>query len=392
MLHHPRLLARDDDVNCGSGGGARTDTKLRIASIFIILVGSLAGALFPVLTRRTKWLSKRVPQPVFETAKYFGSGVIIATSLIHLLDPAIEELSSPCLAPGWQEYPYALGICLISIFLIFIVELVAFRWGTARLERLGLAHDAHGHGLASLAAHGPETDQITQANAALSRNDISDGSLNREKSRDIESTHSHSHSHSQEHEHQQTFPHAHSDVEAARAHAHHHHPHAVGDSPAAQVIGIAILEFGVLLHSILVGLTLAVNEEFRVLFVVIVFHQTFEGLGVGSRLAFVRLPQKYNYIPVLGAVLFGITTPIGIAVGLGVRETYNPDSTTASIVSGILDAFSSGILLYTGLVELMAHEFLFNSDMLSGSNKKLAYALGCMILGAGLMALLGRWA
>lgn len=42
----------------------------------------------------------------------------------------------------------------------------------------------------------------------------------------------------------------------------------------------------------------------------------------------------------------------GIAIGLGVRTTYNPDSTTASIVSGILDAFSAGILIYTGLVEV----------------------------------------
>lgn len=80
--------------------------------------------------------------------------------------------------------------------------------------------------------------------------------------------------------------------------------------------------------------------------------ETFEGLGVGSRLAFLRLPPKYNYVAVVGALLFGITTPLGIAVGLGVRETYNPDSTTANIVSGILDAFSSGILLYTGLVEV----------------------------------------
>ena len=86
MRHHARLLARDDDdVNCGTGGGDRSDTGLRIASIFIILVGSLAGALFPVLTRRTKWLSKRVPQPVFETAKYFGSGVIVRGELSPLL-------------------------------------------------------------------------------------------------------------------------------------------------------------------------------------------------------------------------------------------------------------------------------------------------------------------
>ena len=97
--------------------------------------------------------------------------------------------------------------------------------------------------------------------------------------------------------------------------------------------------------------------------------ETFEGLGVGSRLAYMELPHQYNYIPLLGAALFGITTPIGmstfwqverslidpdagIAAGLGVRSSYNPGSATASIVSGVLDAFSSGILIYTGLVEV----------------------------------------
>lgn len=78
----------------------------------------------------------------------------------------------------------------------------------------------------------------------------------------------------------------------------------------------------------------------------------FEGLGIGSRLAFMRLPEKYNWVPIVGAMLYGLTTPIGIAAGLGVRTTYNPGSTTASIVSGVLDSISSGILLYTGLVEV----------------------------------------
>jgi hypothetical protein len=41
-------------------------------------------------------------------------------------------------------------------------------------------------------------------------------------------------------------------------------------------------------------------------------------------------------------------TPLGIAIGLGVRETYNGNGATANIVSGILDATSAGILLYTG--------------------------------------------
>ncbi|TRM64770.1 Zinc/iron permease, partial [Schizophyllum amplum] len=118
----------------------------------------------------------------------------------------------------------------------------------------------------------------------------------------------------------------------------------------------------------------------------------FEGLGVGSRLAHLRLPSQYNWIPVCAGALYGITTPIGIAAGLGVRTTYNPGSTTASIVSGVMDSISSGILLYTGLVELLAHEFLFNREMQNASNGKLAYAIGCMVLGWGLMALLGKWA
>lgn len=37
-------------------------------------------------------------------AKYFGSGVIIATAFIHLLSPALEELGSPCLGAEWQVY------------------------------------------------------------------------------------------------------------------------------------------------------------------------------------------------------------------------------------------------------------------------------------------------
>lgn len=78
----------------------------------------------------------------------------------------------------------------------------------------------------------------------------------------------------------------------------------------------------------------------------------FEGLGVGSRLAYLRLPARYNWVAIAAAVLYAVTTPLGIAIGLGVRTTYNPDSTTASVVSGILDALSSGILLYTGLVEV----------------------------------------
>lgn len=166
------------------------------------------------------------------------------------------------------------------------------------------------------------------------------------------------------------------DEEKASAELNPEHLHAGEehlDFATAKILGVAILEFGVALHSILIGLTLAVDPDFKVLFVVLVFHrqhplfpfydtvmptyslessEMFEGLGIGSRLATLDLRKDLWYVPYIGAGIYGLTTPIGIAVGLGVRSTYNPNTARASIVSGVLDSISAGILIYTGLVEV----------------------------------------
>lgn len=162
---------------------------------------------------------------------------------------------------------------------------------------------------------------------------------------------------------------------------------------AAQMTAIFILEFGVVFHSIFIGLTLAVaGAEFNTLFVVLVFHQTFEGLGLGSRLAVTPWPKSKRWTPYVMALAYGLSTPIALAVGLGVRGTYLPGSQTSLIVNGIFDSISAGILIYTGLVELMAHEFMFSEVMRKAPIKVVLSAFAMMCLGAGLMALLGKWA
>ena len=60
----------DDAVNCGSGGGANDFTSLRIAAIFIVLVGSSFGALFPVFARRSR-LKNVIPKAVFECVSLY---------------------------------------------------------------------------------------------------------------------------------------------------------------------------------------------------------------------------------------------------------------------------------------------------------------------------------
>lgn len=78
------MFRRDDGDNCGSGGGDTTRFGVRIASVFVILVGSMFGAFFPVLARRSRWLSPLVPKGVFDFAKYFGSGVIVSIGALYI--------------------------------------------------------------------------------------------------------------------------------------------------------------------------------------------------------------------------------------------------------------------------------------------------------------------
>ena len=59
------FMIMSDALNCEQGGGTHSYTGLRVASIFIVLVGSGMGALFPVLARRSSWL--RVPNCLFKS-------------------------------------------------------------------------------------------------------------------------------------------------------------------------------------------------------------------------------------------------------------------------------------------------------------------------------------
>jgi solute carrier family 39 (zinc transporter), member 1/2/3 len=61
------------------------------------------------------------------------------------------------------------------------------------------------------------------------------------------------------------------------------------------------------------------------------------------------------------------------------------------VISGVLDATSAGILIHTGQVELPARDFIFNPARLKYKNP-FGFMVTCVLLDAGLMALLGKWA
>jgi zinc transporter 1/2/3 len=321
--------------------------------------------MFPTIAKRNQ--GRMVPSWVFFFAKYFGSGVIIATAFIHLLAPAHEALTNPCLTGVITEYSWVEGIVLMMIFVMFFLELMVMRYGNfgGEVDHAHGHNHSHAHGALPLDSAG---DELSLEERKRYPQDVETGTSN---------------------------PHAPGDD-----HLGHSRDHvANGELGAnwtysAQLTAVFILEFGVIFHSVFIGLTLAVSgPEFVTLYIVLVFHQTFEGLGLGARLAEVPWPRSKRMTPYLMALGYGMSTPIAIAIGLGVRESFLPEGRTTLLVNGIFDSISAGILIYTGLVELMAHEFMFSPYMQKGPVSRTLSACALMALGAGkLLARLLRYA
>jgi zinc transporter 1/2/3 len=348
---------------------------LRIASIFVILVGSALGAIAPIILARSR--SLRVPKLTFFIAKYFGSGVIIATAWMHLLSPAHEALGDECLGNVLPDYDWAMGIGLMTVMVMFLVELVVsnFDWGS------GGHNHKHDHG-SKVDSH----DHPSEIRLNALSDDLESGKDIPAARRDGPFSDS-------------RIPGLPDDVSyppGGQDHLGHQREHVEGEESAAefaaQMTAIFILEFGVIFHSIFIGLTLAVSDDFIILFIVLVFHQTFEGLGLGSRLATTDWPASKKWMPYILGGLYSITTPLAIGVGLGVRSTLQTQGQTMLLLNGIFDAISGGILMYTGLVELLAHEFMFNPEMRKAGLRMQLFAYSCVCAGVALMALLAKWA
>jgi zinc transporter 1/2/3 len=331
----------------------------RISSIFVILFVSTAFTLFPVVATSVKKL--RIPEYVYLFARNFGTGVIVATAFVHLMDPAYGEIGpNTCvgMTGNWAVYSWPPALILVTVFFIFILDLVSAIY----VERkFGIAKQ--------------QDDIIAQAIVRRSAG---------------ESEHNHRHDVEEQNLSEQTP--SEKETQTYFDSASSSGSSIVEKDFQSQISAFLILEFGVIFHSVMIGINLgACGPEFKTLYPVLVFHQSFEGLGIGSRLSAIPFPHDKRWWKYALCIAYGLTTPICVAIGLGVRTAYDGNSFNANIVQGILDSISAGILIYTGLVELLARDFIFN-DQRSKDLRRLTFSVVCILVGTGIMALLGKWA
>ncbi|KAG6960730.1 hypothetical protein JG688_00009442, partial [Phytophthora aleatoria] len=291
-------------------------------------------------------ISKKIPacntkSIVMEAISSFAFGVVLATGLIHMVNEGIQKLSDECLGSIVEEYEcLGLAIVLITMILMHFIECE----GVVFFGREGSAFHGHDHDHASDVV---ELTINTRSNSSSPAN-----TNNPYQKKDVEKL-------------------AHNGIR--------------------RKIATVIFEVGVIFHSLVVGLDLGATtgSEFTTLLTALCFHQFFEGVAVSSAgLGSIEAPSKL----LMMNFLFSITTPIGQAFGIAIHSSYSSSSTTALWMQGIFDCVAGGILLYTGLVELLTYKMTTDQKFLSRSTSQRFTLYISMWLGAGLMALIGKWA
>jgi zinc transporter 1/2/3 len=342
-----------DSRHCvgGSGESERTcdattrdyNIPLRIGLLFVILATSAFGVFLPILTTRFNVISQT--NVIFVILKQFGTGIVLSTAFVHLFTHADLMFGNDCLGELQYEGTTA-AIFLAGLFLSFLADYFGARFVQWRQKK-----------------HASTDSEITTTTNSSDKVISAANTLTPEK----EFNRSHG------------LPHAHGAIHQA--------------TPMEEKINVMNLEAGIIFHSILIGITLVVAGDsfFVTLFIVILFHQMFEGIALGTCIAELPKAAASTLQKCIMGGTFALITPIGMAIGIGVLNSFNGNDPSTIVAIGTLDALSAGILAWVGIVEMLARDWM-HGRLLNAGFVRSATALFALVCGMVLMSVLGKWA
>lgn len=307
----------------------------KLVAISSILCASALGVILPILLKsfKSSSLQESDYSSLHFLIKAFAAGVILATGFIHILPDAFESLTSPCLSEKlWGGFPFSGFVAMMSA--IFTLMMESFATGYHRRTELRKAQPVN---------IGDDDDDQQE----------NDGR------------------HGQGHGPQILLERSNS------------------SSLIRHRLISQVLELGILVHSVIIGISLGTTENpktIKPLIIALSFHQFFEGMGLGGCISQAKYKARTITIMVL---FFTLTTPTGIAIGMMISKGYNEQSSAALIVQGVLNSASAGILIYMALVDLLATDFM--DPKLHSSFKLQVFANVSLVLGASCMSLLAKW-
>ncbi|WJX65420.1 hypothetical protein P8452_50085 [Trifolium repens] len=281
-----------------------------------VLVSSLIGVCIPIFAKNCTYLNPE--NEFYFLIKAFAAGVILATGFIHILPDAFEALTSPCIGEKpWKMFPFSGFVTMVSAIGTLIME--ALIMGYQKRSEMEKAQPLD------------EDDETHEANGSSHVHSLS---LASDK---LDST-----------------------------------------NRLRYIIVSQILELGILMHSIILGISLGVSRSpktIKPLVAVLSFHQCFEGIGLGGCIS---QAQFKNYKVAIMIIFFCLIFPIGICIGMGISKFYNESSPKSLIVEGFLLSASAGVLINMALVDLVATDFM-NSKMLRNFRLQIGASLALFV-------------
>ncbi|WCJ28473.1 zinc transporter 10 precursor [Euphorbia peplus] len=340
----PQAMSQSDECEAETSDSCNNKKKalpLKIIAIVSILVTSMIGVCAPLF-------SKSIPAfdpngNVFVIVKCFASGIILGTGFMHVLPDSFDMLWSDCLKENpWHKFPFTGFVAMLSALVTLLIDSMATSVYTRKGRSVAVVnaespvHDDREMGVVNMGGHG----------------------------------HGHGHFHGNiQHDNKASVD---------------------GQQLLRYRVVAMVLELGIIVHSVVIGLSLGASSNtcsIKGLIAALCFHQMFEGMGLGGCI----LQAEYNLLKkIIMAFFFSVTTPFGIALGLALSNTYKENSPTALITVGLLNAASAGLLVYMALVDLLAADFM--GPKLQKSNKLQIKCFVAVLLGAGGMSLMAKWA
>lgn len=166
-----------------------------------------------------------------------------------MLPSAFDSFGSPCLTEGWLSYGSFAGVfCMIASFVLQLVEILSVSHVNKLRKREHQAIEIELN-------HSHIKDTNKEPSEALSETIASKGTWDINEGNDIHYQHAHEHRIDNIHGHQHGVF-----FEEDNAHKH---------------VSTYILELGISMHSVLIGVALGTtsNDEFITLLIALVFHQ-----------------------------------------------------------------------------------------------------------------------
>lgn len=346
--------------------------NLQIGGLFAVLASSVLGVGFALTVHHIARSKAAILTVVL--FKGIGVGVIVCTACIHLINEAYDGFENNPLLPGdYDAWPFVFALAAI-----WIMACVDFFLGRNLIDRTKANKDfdpksllflddhctAHTHKNNQESAENPNihSNAFDGDNLLIGNDNGYNGSANKlEMKKEMQTN-----------------------LESKSLYA---------DTENQDQQRVYIAEASILIHSLMIGIDLGVQyeQEYTSLLVAIVFHQFFEGFGLGQMVQNARF-EKLKVV--LMASFFALTTPIGIAIGIGIHKNFNEDteSNGARLTIGILNSLCGGILLYLGLVNLLTSWFTENKDLLIAPVEFGMFGLTGILLGFACMAIIGIWA